>query len=219
MDSLTQRLWEMLQSLRVCDLLCVGSHLSSFCSSRCCGRLWPGQSLRSSWCCSPWPGRSWLLGPCVCTGTEIHNSGDGENHNSERALPRMISKHGCLLLKLHVCADAANANMSNWVKIPHMPYHVCVWAVSVHWHACAVMCMGLCTCETVGSVTFQQWEQAWGWFGQTWLYPHCENFTVLQYREAFVMRKGWDNPGIGRGWGGQGSVFRRQRSHSQDSSV
>lgn len=95
--------------------------------------------------------------------------------------------------------NAANANMSDWVKIPHMPYHVCMWVVSVHWHACAVMCMGLCTCETVGSVTFQQWEQAWGWFGQTWPYPHCENFTVLQYRKAFVMGKGWDNPGIEQG--------------------
>lgn len=126
MDSLTQRLWEMLQSLRVCDLLCVGSHLSSFCSSRCCGRLWPGQSLRSSWCCSPWPGRSWLLGPCVCTGTEIHNSGDGENHNSEKAFTRNDLKTLTLAAQAAGLRDAANANTSNWVEIPHMPYHVCV---------------------------------------------------------------------------------------------
>lgn len=103
MDSLTQRFWEMLQSLRACDLLCVGSHLSSFYSSRCCGHLWPGQSLQSSWCCSLWPGRFWLLGLCVYTGKKRHHRGDSENQNSEIILPRMITKHGWFQLKLHVC--------------------------------------------------------------------------------------------------------------------
>lgn len=159
------------------------SHLLSFYSSQCCGRLWPGQSLRSSWCCSLWPGRSWLQGLCVYTGTKRGDSETAKTFDWER------SPNGDGSRELQVWLSKNSS---------HALSHACVlWVVSVHWHACAVMCV--CTCETVGSVTFQKWEQAWGRFGQTWPYPHCENFTILQHREAFVMGMGRDNPGIGQG--------------------
>lgn len=103
MDSLTPGLWIILQFLRACRLLCVGSHLLSFYSSRCCGRLWPDQSLRSSWCCSLWPGRSWLQDLCVYTKTKRHNRGDSENHNNKNIWPRIITKHRWFRFRLQVC--------------------------------------------------------------------------------------------------------------------
>lgn len=109
----------------------------------------------------------------------------------------MITKRSWLMHAIGLCDDT-NASMSDRVKIPHVPYHICVRSELFLCIEMPVQSLHVFV-HVWDSVTFQQWEQAWGWCGQTWPYPLCENFTILQHRESFVMRMGRHNSGIGQG--------------------
>lgn len=85
-----------------------------------------------------------------------------ERIKTVKTLFRMITKHRRLMHAIGLCDDT-NSNMSDRVKIPHMPYHICV-------HTGLFLCIDMpAICMFVyvwDSVTFQQWEQAWGWCGK-----------------------------------------------------
>lgn len=94
--------------------------------------------------------------------------------------------------------DDTNANMSNRVKIPHVPYHICVCSelflcieMPVQSFAYVCVCVRLCHIPTVrASVRLMRANMA---------VPLCKNFTILPHRESFVTRMRRHNSGIGQG--------------------